>query len=237
VRDYALFAHEWMVPIGTRRADPLAMSDFNVLTFNGKSFPATAPLIAQVGDLVRIRLANLGPMDHHPIHLHGHAFEVVATDGGPVPKSARIPETTVLVPVGTTRTVELVAREPGDWALHCHMTHHAMNQMGHGAANLVGADTRGLDPKLGRVVPGYMTMGQAGMSEMSHMQMPQPANSISMVGGKGPHGVIDMGGMFTMLKIRDRLTGDGDPGWYAAPTQTIAAEATDDELRRDGVIP
>jgi len=237
VRDYALFAHEWMVPIGTRRADPLAMNDFNVLTFNGKSFPATAPLIAQVGDLVRIRLANLGPMDHHPIHLHGHAFEVVATDGGPVPPSARIPETTVLVPVGTTRTIELVARAPGDWPLHCHMTHHAMNQMGHGAANLVGADTRGLDPKLGRVVPGYMTMGQAGMSEMAHMQMEQPANSISMVGGKGPHGVIDMGGMFTLLKIRDRLTGDADPGWYTAPGSTVAAEATDDELRRDGIAP
>ena len=96
VRDYALMTHEMLVPIGAHRADPLAMNDFNVLTFNGKSFPATEALVAEVGDRVRIRFGNLGPMDHHPIHLHGHAFEVVATDGGTVPPSARVPETTVL---------------------------------------------------------------------------------------------------------------------------------------------
>ncbi|NVB82375.1 MAG: copper oxidase [Kofleriaceae bacterium] len=235
VRDYVLMSHEMKIPIGSARPDPMAMNDFNVLTFNGKSFPATEPLVAEVGDLVRIRLANLGPMDHHPIHLHGHAFEVVATDGGPIAPSARVPETTVLVPVGTTRTIEFTARAPGDWAMHCHMTHHAMNQMGHDTANLVGADTRGLDNKLGRVVPGYMTMGAGGMAEMSTMQMPQPKNSISMVGGKGPHGVIDMGGMFTILKIRDKLKGDGDPGWYDAPKNTTANEATDADLARDGI--
>jgi len=130
VRDYALMSHEMKVPIGAGRPDPLAMNDFNVLTFNGKSFPATEPLVAETGDRVRIRLANLGPMEHHPIHLHGHAFEVVGTDGGLVPPSARFPETTVLVPVGTTRTIELVARAPGDWPLHCHMTHHAMTRWG-----------------------------------------------------------------------------------------------------------
>lgn len=234
-RDYALMTHEMTVPIGTRRPDPLAMNDFNVLTFNGKAFPATAPLVAEVGDLVRIRLANLGPMDHHPVHIHGHTFQVVATDGGVVPPSARIPETTVLVPTGTTRTIEFVAREPGDWPFHCHMTHHTMNQMGHGAANLVGIDDRGLDPKLGRVLPGYMTMGHDGMSAMSHMKMEQPTNSISMVGAKGPHGVIEMGGMFTLIKIRNRLTGNGDPGWYTAPKGTTAVEATAEELRRDGI--
>ncbi|MEO8698822.1 MAG: multicopper oxidase domain-containing protein, partial [Kofleriaceae bacterium] len=237
VRDYALMLHEWKIPIGTRRPDPLAMNDFNQLTFNSKSFPGTAPLVAETGDLVRLRFANLGPMDHHPIHLHGHAFTVVATDGGPVPASARVPETTVLVPVGTTRTIEFIAREAGDWAMHCHMTHHAMNQMGHEAANLIGVDTRGLDAKLGRVVPGYMTMGHNGMSEMMHMKMDQPNNSISMVGAPGPHGLIEMGGMFTILKVRDKLTGDGDPGWYAAPAATVATEATADELRRDGITP
>ncbi|MGN6110788.1 MAG: multicopper oxidase domain-containing protein [Kofleriaceae bacterium] len=237
VRDYALMSHEMMIPIGTRRPNPLAMNDFNTLTFNGKAFPATTPMVAEVGDLVRIRLANLGPMDHHPLHIHGHTFEVVGTDGGVVPPSARFPETTVLVPTGTTRTIELIARAPGDWPFHCHMTHHAMNQMGHDAANLVGIDARGVDAKLGRVVPGYMTMGQRGMSEMAHMQMEQPANSISMVGGQGPHGVIDMGGMFTMLKVRERLTGEGDPGWYDAPPGTTATEASADELRRDGITP
>jgi FtsP/CotA-like multicopper oxidase with cupredoxin domain len=229
VRDYALMTHEMTVPIGARRPEPLAMNDFNVLTFNGKSFPATEPLVAETGDLVRIRLANLGPMDHHPIHLHGHAFEVVATDGGIVPHSARFPETTVLVPTGTVRVIEFIARAPGDWALHCHMTHHAMNQMGHAAANLVGVEISGIDDKLGRVVPGYMTMGANGMSEMGAMA--QPVNSIAMMGAKGPHGTIDMGGMFTILKIRDSLA--TDPGWYAAPQ--LASEASADELHRDGI--
>ncbi|MGH9886390.1 MAG: multicopper oxidase family protein, partial [bacterium] len=234
VRDYALMAHEWKIPIGTRRADPLAMNDFNVLTFNSKAFPATAPLVAEVGDLVRIRFANLGPMDHHPLHLHGHVFEVVGTDGGAIAPQARIPETTVLVPVGTTRTIEFVARVPGDWPLHCHMTHHAMNQMGHAAANLVGVDTRDLDARLGRIVPGAMAMGATGMGDMAQMQMPLPGNAISMIGGQGPHGTIDMGGMFTVVKIRDRLTGDGDPGWYR-PARDVAIEATDEELVRDGI--
>lgn len=101
-----------------------------------------------------------------------------------MPSSARRPDTTVLVPVGSTRT---------------------MNQMGHEAANLVGIDASGIDAKLGRVVPGYMTMGETGMGDM--MQMAQPQNSISMTGGKGPYGDIDMGGMFTLLKVRDRLSG------------------------------
>ena len=235
VRDFCLMTHEMKIPIGTRRPDPLAMNDFNQLTFNGKSFPETEPLVVQKGDLVRLRLANLGPMDHHPIHLHGHAFTLVATDGGPVPASARLPETTVLVPVGSTRTVEFIADNPGDWPMHCHMTHHGMNQMGHDAPNLIGVDTRGLDDKLGRSTPGYMTMGATGMSEMAHMQMEQPANSISMLSGKGPHGVIEMGGMFTLLKVRDKLTGDGDPGWYRPPVGTQATEATAAELARDGI--
>ena len=179
---------------------------------------------------MRIRFGNLGPMDHHPIHLHGHHFEVVGTDGGTVPASARRPDTTVLVPVGTTRTIEFVAR-PGDWPLHCHMTNHMMNQMGHDAANLIGADIHGIDAKLGRVVPGYMTMGETGMGEM--MQMQQPKNAISMSGGQGPYGAIDMGGMFTLVKVRDRLS--KDPGWYK-PGQ-VASEATADELTRDGIEP
>jgi FtsP/CotA-like multicopper oxidase with cupredoxin domain len=236
VRDFALMAHEMKIQIGTRRPDPLAMNDFNQLTFNGKAFPETAPLLAQKGDLVRIRLANLGPMDHHPIHLHGHAFSLVATDGGPVPAAARLPETTVLVPVGTTRTVEFIADNPGDWPLHCHMTHHVMNQMGHDVPNLIGIDTRGLDDKLGRVAPGYMTMGASGMAEMSTMKMEQPTNSISMLPGQGPYGVIDMGGMFTILKVRDKLAGNADPGWYQPPAGTVAVEATAAELARDGIL-
>lgn len=233
VRDYSLMAHEWMIPIGAKRPDPLAMNDFNVLTFNHKAFPATESLVAELGDLVRIRIGNLGPMDHHPIHLHGYEFEVTETDGGQVPKSARRPETTTLVPVGAVRVIEFVADNPGDWAFHCHMTHHVMNQMGHEIPTLVGADTRGLDARVSRIVPGYMTMGATGMGDMHAMDLPD--NSISMLGGAGPFGSIDMGGMFSIVKVRKQLTGDTDPGWYEHPAGTVAAKASADELARDGI--
>jgi hypothetical protein len=237
VRDYGLIAHEWKIEPGARRPDPMAMNDFNVLTFNSVAFPATEPLVAESGDLVRVRLGNLGPMDHHPIHLHGHTFQVVYTDGGPVPRSARWPETTVLVPVGAVRVVEFIAGDPGDWPMHCHMTHHVMNQMGHRSANLIGADVRGVDRDIGQLVPGYMTMGQTGMAEMAGMALPR--NAISMQGAPGPFGFIDMGGMFTLMKVRRRLADDGatDPGWHDHPDGTVAVEATADALARDRIGP
>jgi manganese oxidase len=237
VRDYALMLSEWKIVAGTRRPDPLAMNDFNMLTFNSKAFPSTAPLLAEQGELVRLRFGNLSPMDHHPVHIHGHAFEVVETDGGPVPRSARRPETTVLVPVGTVRVVELRADHLGDWPLHCHMTHHVMNQMGHDAPNLIGVDVDGVEARLRKLVPGYMTMGQNGMGEMGEMGMPIPDNSVAMKGLDGPFGFIDMGGMFTLLKIRSRRDGEKDPGWYAHPAGTVSTQATPAQLQRDGIDP
>jgi hypothetical protein len=73
------------------------------------------------------------------------------------------------------------------------------------------------------------------MSEMSHMQMEQPQNSISMLPGKGPHGVIEMGGMFTLLKVRTGLTSYADPGWYEHPPGERADLANQAELQRDGI--
>jgi FtsP/CotA-like multicopper oxidase with cupredoxin domain len=234
-RDFALMLHEWKLEPGARRPDPNAMSDFNLLTLNGKAFPGTAPLVAKTGQRVRIRLGNMGPMDHHSIHLHGYQFRVTETDGGRMPESAQYAETTVLVPVGASRTVEFVADEPGDWAMHCHMTHHVMNQMGHGLPNLIGVKPEALDEKVRKLLPDYMTMGQAGMGDMDEMGMAMPANSIPMVGGKGRYGGITMGGMFTVLKVRDRLEGYGDPGWYENPASTQALSAEAAELVRDGI--
>lgn len=234
-RDFVMMAHEWKLEAGTRRPDPLAMNDFNLLTFNGKAYPATAPLLVGLGERVRIRFGNLSAMDHHSIHLHGFAFKVTATDGGPIPPAGQWPETTVLVPVGSTRTVEFVADAPGDWALHCHMTHHGMNQMGHAGPSLLGVDAKAMDDAVGEVVPGFMTMGQNGMGEMAKMGMPVPENSIPMVGREGPYGYIDMGGMFTLLKVRDRPETADPEGWYSPPAGTQARAATEEELREDGI--
>jgi hypothetical protein len=211
------------------------MTDFNVLTMNSKAFPGTDPLVVKQGQRVRIRFGNLGAMDHHPIHLHGYEFRITETDGGRLPESQHQPANAVLVAVGQTRAIEFVADEPGDWAMHCHMTHHAMNQMGHGTPNMVGVDPAGLDDRLRPLLPAYMTMGQAGMGEMGAMGMTVPPNSIPMIGSPGPFSYIDMGGMFTIVKVRKDLATYDDPGWYKHPPGTVAERAGEDELRRDGV--
>ena len=234
-KDFVMLSSEWRIGIGTARPDPLEMVDFNVLTFNSKAFPGTAPLVIQLGDEVRIRLGNLSSMSHHPIHVHGLAWRVVGTDGGPIPPNAQFAESTVLVPVGNTRTVEFEATNPGDWAMHCHMTHHTMNQMGHSGLSLVGVDAAKIDAATKGVLPAYMTMGQTGMGDHATMGMPVPRNSIPMLGTAGPKGYIDMGGMFTVLKVRERVTGQADPGWYQDPPGTVARQATAEELRRDGI--
>jgi len=234
-RDFVLMTHEWKLRPGARRPDPNEMNDFNVLTFNSRAFPGTEPLLIQRGDRVRIRFGNLSAMDHHPIHLHGLFFQVTQTDGGFIPESARHPETTVLVPVGTTRVIEFVAEEPGDWAMHCHMTHHVMNQMGHGLPIMVGTDGKRIDRKIQPFLPEFMAMGQTGMGGMEEMGMPVPENSLPMRGGRGPFGSIDMGGMFTLLKVREDLSGEDGTGWYLHPRGTVAARADAASLRRDGI--
>lgn len=236
-RDFALITHEWAIRAGSRRPDPNEMKDFNVLTFNAKAFPGTAPLVVGKGERVRIRLGNLSAMDHHPIHLHGLAFEVVGTDGGEIPVSARIPETTVLVPTGSVRVIEFVPTESGDWAMHCHMTHHIMNQMGHGMGVVVGANAANIDAQVQRLVPGYMTMGQTGMGDMAEMKMPVPKNSIPMMGGAGPFASIDMGGMFTILKVRDNPDAEDGTGWYKHPAGSVADKADPVKMKADGVDP
>jgi FtsP/CotA-like multicopper oxidase with cupredoxin domain len=236
-RDFVLMAHEWLIHPGAERPDPNAMADFNVLTFNSKAFPATAPLVMGVGERVRVRIGNLSPMDHHPIHLHGVSAELTWTDGGEVPQSARHPETTFLVPVGTVRVFEFVTTEPGDWSMHCHMTHHVMNQMGHAFPVMVGADAKRIDKRVQALVPGYMTMGQDGMGSMSSMKMRMPKNSIPMLGGPGPFAQIDMGGMFTILKVRTKPEQEDGTGWYVHPKGTVAEAAPEDRMRADGIDP
>jgi manganese oxidase len=234
--DFAIMLSEWRIDVGARRPDPNEMTDFNVLTLNARCFPGTAPLVVKKNSRVRIRIGNLGAMDHHPIHLHGHRFFVTETDGGEVPESARWLETTVLVAVGQTRTVEFIADAAGDWPLHCHMTHHGMNQMGHQFGNVIGINTDDLNEKMRKLVPDYMSMGADGMGDMGAMGMPVPKNSLPMVGGDGQFGYITMGGMFTLLKVRDEVPADNaDPGWYQNPSGTVSDVAPESDLKRDGI--
>ncbi len=126
-QDFVILLQEYAVLPNNTVPNTMNM-EFNWLVFNGKTGPATTPLLVRLGDRVRIRLINLG-MDHHPIHLHGHTFYTTGTEGGRIPEIAWCPGNTVLVGVAQSRDVEFVANNPGDWMLHCHMPHHMMNQM------------------------------------------------------------------------------------------------------------
>lgn len=233
-RDYALLLSEWRIIPGTYRPVSTEMTDFNMFTMNGVSYPSTEPLLAKVGDRVRIRIGNLSPMDHHPIHFHGHSFKIIATDGGDIPESAQWPEATVLVPVGSTRTIEFIADNPGDWLLHCHMTHHTMNQMGHATPNMVGAAMGDSEKKVRSLLPQYMTMGQRGMADMAEMSMPGPANTAPM-GVEGPFDTVIMGGMSTVVKIRQEITDESAASWYKHPPEQVAKVATKAELEKDDI--
>lgn len=125
-RDFALLIQEWKFLPGA--ADPdITDTDPNWFTFNGKSAPSTGILTARQGDRVRIRFANLSNQNSHPLHLHGITWQVVGTEGGPIPESAQWPGNTVDVPPGSIRDVEFVAWNPGLWHLHCHKLHHTVN--------------------------------------------------------------------------------------------------------------
>jgi len=231
-RDYCFLLHNWALHPGTYRPDPSIMTEFDLWTFNSKVFPAIEPLVARTGERVRIRVGNLS-MHEHPVHLHGVQFHVTGGDGGRLPENRWRTEVTELVGVGQMRDIEFVAI-PGDWALHCHKSHHTMNAMGHGIANPLGVDQRGVEQDIRALLPGYMAMGENGMGEhqdhtdSGHMQGPD--NTLPMMMGKGPFGNLEMGGMFTVLKVRDELApGDfRDPGPYRNPPGTVARRISAD---------
>jgi FtsP/CotA-like multicopper oxidase with cupredoxin domain len=224
-RDFVFLMASYDVEPGARTPRVAEMTEFNLWTWNSRTFPGIDPLPVRRGDRVRIRIGNL-TMTNHPIHLHGYDFVVSGTDGGWVPPSARWPEVTVDVPVGAMRTIEFVAEEPGDWAFHCHKSHHTMGPMGHSVPTMIGVDHRGVAKKVTTLIPDYMVMGERGMADMQEMEMPLPDNTLPMMTGKGPFGALEMGGMFSVVKIREGLARNDykDPGWYKHPPGTVAWE-------------
>ena len=239
-RDFAIMLHQWHVGVGEERPNPWSM-EFNLLTMNAVVSPSSEPLIARLGQRVRIRFGNLSAMHHHPIHIHGYQFVVTALDGWRLSPENQVPLVTVLMGVGQTRDIEIVANNPGDWIFHCHMTHHVMNQMGMGFPNTMGTDGMSLDPAVQQVLPDYMTMATAGMNDRTGRPMaPIPANSIPMQMGRGPYGTNTVAGMANVFKVRQDVTdadlaANRDPGFYYSPKATLALPATRAELDRDGI--
>ena len=230
-RDYAFLLHNWALHPGTWRPDPSIMQDFSLWTFNSKVFPAIDPLVARTGERVRVRIGNLS-MWNHPIHMHGVEYVETGSDGGRWPRSQWRREVTSIVGVGQMRDIEFTA-VAGDWAFHCHMAHHTMGPMGHGIPNTTGVDQSAVESKIQQMLPGYMAMGESGMSihqEHTDGGMPGPGNTLPMMAGNGPFGNMEMGGMFTLIKVRDDLApGDfTDPGWYRHPPGTVARLVSSD---------
>ena len=166
-RDFAILLQEYAVLPNNSIPNSMSM-EFNWLTFNGKSAPATTPLIVRLNDRVRVRLINLG-MDHHPVHVHGHTFVVTGSEGGRQPQSTWGPKNTVLVGVSEAYDIEFTANNPGDWMIHCHLPHHMMNQM----ASMVGPMTRGA------------TGMPAGLDMKRGMGMAQQGSATSEENGPG----------------------------------------------------
>ena len=125
------------------------------------------------------------------------------------------------IAVGQMRQLEFVADEEGDWAFHCHKSHHTMNAMGHDVPTMIGVDHRerasGRSPKL---VPDYMVMGERGMADMAEMEMPLPDNTAPMMTGDGPVRLGRDGRHVQRASrcARDQKRGDySDPGWFKHP--------------------
>ncbi|MGB5079372.1 MAG: copper oxidase [Burkholderiales bacterium] len=226
-RDFVFLLNAFDIDPGSFTPRISTMTDFNLWCFNSRVFPGIDHLAVRRNDRVRIRIGNL-TMTNHPVHIHGHNFGVTCTDGGWVQRSAQWPETTVDLPIGALRAVEFVADAPGDWAFHCHKSHHTMNAMGHNVPTMIGVDHREVADRITRLVPDYMVMGERGMADMGEMEMPLPDNTLPMMTGQGPFGAIEMGGMFTVVKVREGLARDDyrDPGWYKHPAGTVAYEWT-----------
>ena len=224
-RDFLFIMQSYDIDPGTYVPKVMTMTDFSLWAWNSRVFPGIDPLVTKLGDRVRVRAGNL-TMTNHPIHLHGHAFNVTCTDGGWVPETARLPEVTTDVPVGAMRAFEFIANAPGDWAIHCHKAHHTMNAMGHDVKTFIGANTGAVSKAVRKIIPDYASMGSNGMAEMGEMEMPSPDNTLPMMTGFGQFGPIEMGGMFSVLKVReDQGVGDyTDPGPYKNPPGTVAYE-------------
>lgn len=145
-RDFVFLLNAYDIEPGSYTPKIMTMLDFNLWTWNSRTFPGIDPLVVRKNDKVRIRVGNL-TMTNHPIHIHGHEFTVTGTDGGPTPPGSRWPEVTTDIAVGQMRQIEFLADEVGDWAFHCHKSHHTMNAMGHDVPTMIGVDHSGLSKK------------------------------------------------------------------------------------------
>lgn len=237
-KDFGLILQEWAILPNNTIPNTMSM-EFNWMTINGKTAPATTPMIVKLGERVRIRMVNLS-MDHHPIHLHGNQFYVTGTEGGRIPESAWFPGNTVIVGVAQARDVEFEAIYPGDWMLHCHLPHHMMNNMvsmvgpmahvGHGMHTGFGmeegmgivreghATAENLGPGMGRGM-GITADRERAVSNAVGSQEPQMSENSNMEAKKKVPGYPQDDMMMKMIMdeaVAKPENNNLPPGWSAS---------------------
>ena len=99
------------------------MPELNEFLINGKSFPATQPMMEKEGDIVRLRLINIG-LKSHSLHIHGHEYVVTHRDGYPLPASFKAD--TLNIGPAERYDAWFEANNPGVWMYHDHAGMHAM---------------------------------------------------------------------------------------------------------------
>jgi len=139
-REYTLMLAEWdteLTPGVAAGTEPAGSGDqmlrggelgADLFLINGKMHGSIAPLMVAEDERVLLRLIHTGAIPH-PIHTHGHSFQIVATDGNPVPAVAWLTKDTVLIGPAERYDLAFTANNPGVWMVHCHIEHHMANGM------------------------------------------------------------------------------------------------------------
>jgi plastocyanin len=139
-REYTLMLAEWdleltpevaagLAPRGPRdRALRGGELGTDLFLINGRMHGAIPPLRLTKGERVLLRVMHAGHLAH-PLHIHGHSFKIVATDGNPVPELTQLTKDTVLIGPAERYDLEIVGDNPGVWMVHCHIEHHMANGM------------------------------------------------------------------------------------------------------------
>lgn len=197
-QDFGLILQEFVIRPASDTPDTTGM-DFNFLTLNGRCGPYATPLVARLGNRVRIRIVNFSTADHHPMHLHGHTFWVTGTEGGRIPDTAWIPGNNVLVGVAQAREIEFIANNPGDWVFHCHMFHHMMNHMvsGVGPGSRTMAKAGGEDPRF--KIPAFPQ--GTGMMAMPTAAEAAKIRTNPRTRGMRANWFMGVHGLFTVVRV------------------------------------
>lgn len=127
-KEYVIQLQEWLKRQGlTYPAMPMEGALPNYFTINGKAYPETESIRMKVGETIKLRFIGSNSIAVHPMHVHGGPFTVVARDGYTLAKAARFEADTVNVGPGQRYDVIWLARRPGKWLVHCHISHHTTN--------------------------------------------------------------------------------------------------------------